>query len=277
MDRLRPCIPVFLLLPCLSPIGCRQERRAASPPAVAATNSLLECAARDLLGPEAAVLRLAEPGMCPGHFDIRPSQVDEIRRCRVLLRLDFQKSLDAKLGGAGGEGLRIAEVVIRTGLCEPESYLSACRQTAGALVAAGLLGAADANEKLEKIAARVSAAAADCRRQVADLQGAPVVASTHQEAFCRWLGLRPAAVFSGSDSAGVGQVDEAVRRGEESGAKLVIANLPEGRKVADALAGRLGARVVVFGNFPALGRGQESFDDLLRDNVRLLREAADHP
>ena len=258
--------------------GCRkQSATPSSAPAVAATNSLLECAAKDLLGPETAVLRLAEPGTCPGHFDIRPSQVDEIRRCRVLLRLDFQMSLDAKVGGAAGEGLRIAEVVVRTGLCEPESYLAACRQTADALVAAGLLSGADANGKLEEIAARVEAVSADCRAKVAALQGAPVVASSHQEAFCKWLGLRPAAVFAGADSAGIGQVDEAVRRGEEAGAKLVIANLPEGRKVADALAERLGARVVVFGNFPALGRGQESFDDLLKDNVRLLLEAAGKP
>jgi len=100
----RRMAPAVVILAALWP-GCRRQ---AGPPAkVAASNSMLECAARDLLGGSETILRLAEPGMCPGHYDIRPGQVAALHGCRVLLRLDFQKSLDRKL--AGIEGLRIAE------------------------------------------------------------------------------------------------------------------------------------------------------------------------
>jgi len=253
-------------------VGCRG--RSQTVPPVAATNSLLECAARDLLGDSAPVLRLTEPGMCPGHFDIRPSQVQQLRSCRVLLRLDFQKSLDAKLAAAKSNGLRIAEIRISGGLCESASYLQACRRTADALVEAGLLERGAADGRLIAITERIEQTAARCRRRVEALKGAAVVASVHQQAFCEWLGLRPVAVFTGADSAGVGQVDEAVRQGERAGAKLVIANLPEGRRLADALAERLEATVVVFGNFPAVHEGRLSFDDLLETNVQALLEAA---
>ena len=266
-------IPLTLLcLLAAGPSGCRNATDRPDPP-VAASNSLLECAARDLLGDATPVLRLAEPGMCPGHFDIRPSQVDQLRRCRLLLRLDFQKSLDRKLSGAKEAGLAIAEIRIPGGLCEPDSYLAACRQTAEALIAAGLLDRPAADERLDEITRRMAELASRCQQRAAGLKNEPVVASVHQEAFCRWLGLRPVATFSGADSAGVGQVDAAIREGELAGARLVIANLPEGRRVADALAERLGAKVVVFGNFPALGKGDASFDDLLTANVAALTEA----
>jgi zinc transport system substrate-binding protein len=235
---------------------------------------MLECAAGDLLGGTPPVLRLAEPGMCPGHFDIRPSQVAALRRCRVLLRFDFQQSLDRKLAAAVDDGLTIAEIRVGGGLCEPSSYLDACRQTAGALVAAGLLDRTGADERLRRIARRMEETAAACRQQVQALAGVPVLASVHQEGFCRWLGLDVVAVFSAADTAGVGQVDDAVRQGEAAGAALVIANFPEGRKLADALAGRLGATVVVFGNFPALDRGHARFDDLVAANVAALVKAA---
>lgn len=225
------------------------------------------------MGESTSVLRLAEPGMCPGHFDIRPSQVQQLRSCRVLLRLDFQKSLDTKLAGAKDDGLRIAEIRISGGLCEPESYLAACRQTADALVAVNLLERTTADQRLAAIQTRIEQTSILCRQRVTDLRDRPVIVSTHQEAFCRWLGLRPVAVFSGADSAGVGQVDHAVRQGEQAGVKLIIANRPEGRRVADALANRLGAQVVVFGNFPALGSGQNSFDDLIESNVDALSKA----
>ena len=39
---------------------------------------------------------------------------------------------------------------------------------------------------------------------------------------------------------------------------------------ADALAERLHAQVIVFGNFPALHNGRISFDDLLAANVNAL-------
>ncbi|NLF30133.1 MAG: zinc ABC transporter substrate-binding protein [Planctomycetes bacterium] len=268
--KLRWMLMLVLLCVAVIAAGCR---RSAAPSSVAATNSMLECAARDLLGEAAPVLRLAEPGMCPGHFDIRPSQVAALRRCRVLLRFDFQRAIDGKLAGAIDEGLVIAEIRVPGGLCEPASYTAACRQTADALVGAALLDRTGADERLERIADRMEQRQVECRRRVEALAGMPVVASAHQEAFCRWLGLDVVATFSAADTAGVGQVDQAVRRGEAAGAKLVIANGPEGRKLADALAERLGTPVVVFGNFPALDRGHACFDDLLAANVAALVEA----
>ncbi|NLF31141.1 MAG: zinc ABC transporter substrate-binding protein, partial [Planctomycetes bacterium] len=127
---------------------------------------------------------------------------------------------------------------------------------------------------LAAVAARIERTAAACLERAHPLADRPVLASVHQEAFCRWLGLNVVATFSGADTAGVGEVDEAVRRADAAGVRLIVANRPEGRRVADALAERLGAKVVVFGNFPALDEGHDCFDDLLTDNVAALLEAS---
>lgn len=240
---------------------------------MAVTNSLLECVTKDLLGESSPVMRLAEPGMCPGHLDVRPSQVRELRRCRVLLRLDFQNSLDARFGGAGEGRLRVAEIHIAGGLCEPGSYLSACHQVADVLVGADLLGRAAADRQLGRIDQRIGQAAERWRARTAVVRGMAVLCSVHQAAFCEWLGLKVVATFSGADTAGIGQLDEAIRKGEQGGVRLVIANRPEGRRVADALAQRLGAKVVVFSNFPAMTEEQRTFESLLDGNVGALLEA----
>jgi len=251
--------------------GC--DDREANPPPVAATNTLLECAVRDLLGPEARVLRLAGPGMCPGHFDIRPSQVGDLSRCRLMLRLDFQKALDRKLTSATDRGLHIREIQPGGGLCRPESYLAVCRQVADALVETDLLHRPNAEQRLAEIGKRIQAAGADCRQRIRQLEGTPVLTSMHQADFCRWLGLDPVDEFASADVGSVTQLDRAVRAGQGAGVGLIVANRPEGRRAADALADRLNASVVVFDNFPRLGDGHESFDDLLADNVRRLLEA----
>lgn len=270
-------LSLLLLLLALAVVGCHRSEAPAGGPKIATTTSYLEAAVRDLLGDNLSVVRLAEPGTCPGHFDIRPSQVAELRQCRALVRFDFQKSLDAKLAGAETNQPRIAQVALQGGMCRPDSYLAACRQVADHLVALGLLSRTNAYTRLHAIAARLDAMSRDATNRVAQagFAGSPVIASGHQRDFCEWLGLKVVAAFRAADTASIGEIEEAIDAGKLAQVKLVIANVPEGRRTADALAERLKARVVVFENFPVLCNSRVSFDGMVSANIEaLLRTAA---
>ena len=269
-------LPVTCLLLVLALAGCQRADSPAGAVKVATTTSYLEAAARDLLGNELDVIRLAEPGTCPGHFDLRPSQVSELRQCRALLRFDFQKSLDAKFTGGATNQPPVAEISLRSGLCRPDSYLAACRQSAAQFVALGLLSPTNAEARLQGIARQLDALAADLTNQVAraGLAGTSVLVSGHQRDFCEWLGLKVVGTFRAADTASISEIEQAIATGKLAAVKLVVANLPEGRRTADALAERLGARVVVFENFPALVQGRMSFAQMLNANVRALTQPA---
>ena len=64
---------------------------------VAVSSPYLEAAVREVLCRDVPMVRLAGPSMCPGHFDMRPSQISELARCGLLVRFDFQQALDEKL------------------------------------------------------------------------------------------------------------------------------------------------------------------------------------
>jgi hypothetical protein len=115
---------------------------------------------------------------------------------------------------------------------------------------------------------------ASLRAQVeaAGLAGLRVLASRHQAAFCQRLGLQVVSTFPAADVALPSEIAGAVQQGQASGVEWIIANVPEGRQAADALADRFGAGVVVFGNFPD-AQGTDSFDRLVRGNLALLVEA----
>lgn len=266
---------IFLFLVVATVCGCHQSTPSAS--RLATATSYLESAALEVLGQDHELLRLAEPGTCPGHFDIRPSQAADLRRCRALLRFDFQSALDRVLESNGTHAPYVIAVSTRGGLCKPESYLSACRQIAEALVANGELEPTNAQARLQAATTRLEELSRQITNRVAQagMRGAPVIASVHQKDFCEWLGLKVVATFRAADTASVAEIDQAISVGKFAGIRLVIANLPEGRRTADALAERLNARVVVFGNFPALARGRVSFDDLLNGNVSALLKAAE--
>ncbi len=268
---------LITLILLLGLAGCQRASTGyMSPKRFAATNTYLESAARDLLGPDCSILRLAEPGMCPGHFDVRPSQITELQSCRILLRFNFQNSIDTKVRRDGDSGLAIVEVTPVGGLCQPDTYLAACRQLAAAFVAHNCLTREQAEARMREIAKRMEGLEQWGRAQikVTGWKNRPVLTSARQKDFCTWLGLEVVGEFRAADVASVGEIDQAVRAGEQARGALVIANLPEGRRTADALAERLNARVVVFGNFPALIDGTVAFGQLFRSNVRALVKAA---
>ena len=66
---------------------------------IAVTNTYIQSAVQDFLGNDKSVFCLTSPGMCPGHFDMRPSQIRELSKCRLLVRFDFQEGLDKKIAG----------------------------------------------------------------------------------------------------------------------------------------------------------------------------------
>jgi len=109
--------------------------------------------------------------------------------------------------------------------------------------------------------------------RAARLRGTAVLASQHQEEFCRRLGLYVVATFSAADAAQGSAMEKAVAAGEKAHAKWIIANLPEGRRIADVLADRLGATVIVFANFPEPDE-EQAFDALVRHNVNHLTATA---
>ncbi len=252
-----------------------RPQAAGSRPAIAVSNSYLGAAVQDLLGGDMPLLLLAEPGMCPGHFDLRPSQVQDLRACRLLMRFDFQRSLDARLEQAGGSGPRVVAVNVPSGLCVPDSYQAVCGHLAEALVADQRLSRAAADARLATVAERLHALNAWTKEEMerAALSGAAILSSGHQAEFCRYLGLNVVATFSAADTAQPSQIDGAVKTGEQAGVKLIVANLPEGRQLADALGDRLRAPVVVFGNFPEKLEPQ-AFEQLVRRNVTTLIAAA---
>ena len=265
-------ILVLIIVGCAAACHSNSEGKVA--PAIAVSCSYFECAVHDLLGESTVVNRLAEAGMCPGHFDVRPNQVAELRQCRLLVRFNFQDSLDQQIGNSGT--LTIASVSLSSGMCIPDNYLSTCRQVAEAMVHSGMLDSETATTRLTVIEKRLAqtSATAQTKMQQAGLTQRPVITTGHQAEFCRWLKLNVLAAIGGADTASVRQLDSAISAAKEAHCRLVIANRPEGTQLPERIAEELEGHMVVFDNFPDLSPRQSSFDAMLLDNVDRLVKAA---
>ena len=255
--------------------GCKNKANEKNLAEIAVTNSYLGCAVLDLCGDDAEVLCLAPPGMCPGHFDISPSQVKQLCNCSVLLLFDFQKQIAETLSRVKERGLKTAFVEESGGLCVPETYLEVCRNVSDILSAEYPERNTQYRQRLQVIENDLKQLRQELleKTRQAGVSSAKVLASNHQADFANWLGLETIATFVGSDMETVTGIDNCIKKAEGQDVRFVIANKQEGTALAKSLSERLGAKAVVFSNFPELGREARGFNNLLRANVDSLIQA----
>jgi len=256
--------------------GCKNRDSKQEQPEIAVTNLYLQCVVKDLCEGQINILCLTPPGMCPGHFDISPGQVNKLCKCRVLLLFDFQKRIEDSLLRIKDKGLKIGSVRALPGLCVPETYLEACKDVCNILSAQYPDREVELNRRLKLIDKRLENLSNELLAKIKQtgLQKAKVLASNHQAQFCRWLGLETTATFVGSDTETVSNIQHCLEKAKSDTVRFVIANRQEGTGLAGALAERLGAEMIVFSNFPDAGIGQNNFDRLLQENVQALLKAA---
>jgi len=258
--------------------GCKNKNSDPKQPKIAVTNSYLQCIVEDLCQGQTDILCLTPSGMCPGHFDISPAQVNRLCTCRVLLLFDFQKRIEDSLLRLKEKGLKTGLVRASTGLCIPANYLAACRDVCNILSLEYPGEKAEYNERINRAEERLENLSKELRRKVkqAGLESAGVLASNRQEQFCNWLGLETIATFVGSDMETVANINQCLQKARDNKVKFIIANKQEGTALAQALAERLGVKVIVFSNFPDVETHPArrcGFDRLLEENVQALLEA----
>jgi len=259
--------------------GCKNTASDQNQPEIAVTNSYLQCVAKDLCEGQKEVLCLTPPGMCPGHFDISPGQVNKLCKCRILLRFDFQKGIDESLSRMKDKGLKIGSVRALAGLCVPETYLAACQDVCNVLSLEYPQREAKYKQRLKLIEKRLENVSKKLHSKIkqAGLGNAKVLASNHQAQFCNWLGLETIATFVGSDTETVSNIQKCLDKAREYNIRFIIANEQEGTALAAALAERLEAKVVVFSNFPDIDNRANNFDRLLSENIQALFEPVKSP
>jgi ABC-type Zn uptake system ZnuABC Zn-binding protein ZnuA len=217
--------------------------------------------------------------MCPGHFDISPSQVNQLCNCKILFVFDFQQNIEKAIPRIRDKGLKMCCIAPPQGLCIPDTYLSIVKQVVAALSEEKPSQRAYYESRIVEIENRMKNLSRELFEQIeqSKLKNSDVIVSQHQVEFAQWLGLNPVSVFSGRDTMTPTQINRNLQEADQNKVNFVIANKQEGTEFAEAFAEHLKTRLVVFSNFPDgknLHTQLPGFDALLHDNVNNLTEVS---
>ncbi|MBN2368973.1 MAG: zinc ABC transporter substrate-binding protein, partial [Vicinamibacteria bacterium] len=238
---------------------------------IVVTTSMIERATLDLVAgiPSVRVERLLPPASCPGHFDLSPRVIPTLRAAALVIRHSYQDVLEQKLAALGASDVSIVNAKTPVSLMIPSNYVALEESIAAALERALPDCAPRVRASLETSRRHAANVARDALARTRAVRDAPVIASAHQAAFCRWLGLDVLAEIPRPEDVSPREMGRLLAMKP----LFVVGNLQEGDQAVRALGERLGVPVVILSNFPDVNGYGATYADLMQANIGRIMEA----
>ena len=246
---------------------------------IVAGSSLITDIIQDVADGKLKVYTLIPPGMCPGHYDVKPSDVETLANSRVLIIHNWQqnmKNITGLVEAADNPDLVIKVIDVPDMPMVPQIQAETIDKIAQAL---GEIDPENSAYYQEKAAERTQAILAKGEEvkdklQDANVSGVKVLCVEYQAGFAEWAGFDVVATYGRPEDLSVAEVEELIVEAKEAGVALVIDNLQSGATATgEAMAQDIGAIQVTISNFPGGFENTETWEKAIDKNVDLLLEA----
>ena len=249
---------------------------AAEPHRLVAGTELISDIARDLLRDDVEILTLIPASSCPGHHDIRASDMAFFSKAQMVIIHSWQRAYPGipeamQAARLSEEALRIVES--RGSFLVPENQIAASENIAGFLSGLPGVDKAELEKRLADRIRRITDLAAECEKTLAPFKGTPALSAFMQEEFVRWTGMDVVGQYGRGEDLSPGMLIELADKGKRAGVVVVVDNLQSGAEAGVPLARELKAAHVSFSNFPMYSSEAPTYEALLTRNTTLLHDA----
>ncbi|MBN2311238.1 MAG: zinc ABC transporter substrate-binding protein [Candidatus Hydrogenedentes bacterium] len=226
------------------------------------------------------VRSLIPPGMCPGHFDMKPSDIRMLTDSRIVLLHPWQRTManiDEVIRAAAIPDERIRVIPVEGNWMVPAVRVQAIDAIARVMSEAEPARADDYAGAAARQTAAVREFEQAIKKQLEELEpGArKILCNEMQRQFLDWAGFDVVAVYGRPEDLSVADVERLVATAREAGAALIVDNLQSGdTQLSEAIARDAGLVQVVLTNFPGGFENTDTWELAVRANVQLLSEAA---
>jgi ABC-type Zn uptake system ZnuABC Zn-binding protein ZnuA len=265
--KLLPFFMIMMLLPLL--LVSVTEAQTTEKPIIVCTTSAVGSVVEELMGDQAEVLVLVQPGLCPADFDLKPGYVDAVSQATILFKQSIQGEfwLNSLLEAAGNENLTVVSIpgVYTT----PEGAKNYIRGVSGNLTQ--ILGV-DLEEKTAQMINDVDTVSEWITTQAAnyDASNVKVICMAWLQTTIEAAGFTVVATFNPPETLSVGDITALIETAQTEGVALIVDNLQIDTEFGEGIASQVGAEHLVLTNFPGAIPNTESLALMLRYNAEQL-------
>ena len=224
------------------------------------------------------VVNIIPPAQCPGHFDVKPGDIQRLADADLFLLHGWQGEMFSQdlVASANNPKLTVVKIDVKVGENDnwmtPPVQLEATDKIVAALCQVDAENSADYQELAIEYKDKVAAKEAEIKAELAEvgLSRVNAICADQQAGFVEWVGLNIVASYSQPDSLTPQVVRELVDTGREAGVSLIIDNLQSGEDAGRGIAEELGCNRIILSNFPGGFDDTETWEKAIDRNIELI-------
>ena len=246
-------------------------------------------------GDKVDVVNIIPPAQCPGHFDVKPSDIKRLADADLFLLHGWQGEMFAQelIASANNPDLTVVKIAVKGKLMMPPPQLEATQtltsdywmtppvqleateMIAAALSQVDTKNSSDYQKSAVELADKIEAKSAEIKDRLAktNVSSVNVMCAEQQAGFVQWVGFNIVATYGRPDSLTPQAVKELVDKGREAKVALIIDNMQSGKDAGAGIAEELGSKRIILSNFPGGFENTETWEKAIDYNVQLLLEA----
>ena len=223
------------------------------------------------------VVNIIPPAQCPGHFDVKPGDIQKLADADLFLLHGWQgeKFSQDLIATADNPDLTVVRIDIKGNWMTPPVQLEAIDEITTSLCQLDDKNSSAYQQSAAEFKAQIEAKEAEIEARLAeeDLAGINVMCSDQLPGFIQWVGLNIVTEFGRPDSLTPRMVQELVDTGREAGVTLIIDNLQSGQDAGLPIAMDIGCKRIILSNFPGGFDDTETWEKAIDRNIELILEA----
>ncbi len=227
------------------------------------------------------VVNIIPPAQCPGHFDVKPGDIQKLAEADLFLLHGWQgeKFSQELIASANNPSLTVIELDIpsnpQSNWMTPPVQQEAVDKITAALCQVDAENSSVYQQSATEYKDKIAAKEAEIKAELAEasLSRVNVICAEMQAGFVQWTGLNLVDTYGRPDSLTLQAVKELVDKGREAKVTLIIDNLQSGQDAGAGIAEELGCQRVILSNFPGGFDNTETWEKAIDRNIELILEA----
>jgi ABC-type Zn uptake system ZnuABC Zn-binding protein ZnuA len=246
---------------------------------VVTTTSLISSIVERVGGDKVEVADIIPPAQCPGHFDVKPSDIQMLANANLFLMHGWQGEQFSQqlIQSANNPGLKAVSLNIQGNWMTPAVQAQALGNITSILAEIDPQNASyyqsNANSELAAITTKNSEL--ETRLAAANLGQINVICDSQVTDLVQWAGFNVVASYPSPDTITPKMLQDLIDQGKQAGVALIIGNLQSGSSdMAVTMADGIGAVQITLSNFPGGFDNTETWEKAIDEDANLMLQAA---
>ncbi len=260
------CVLPYARLLCLhlALLFCADKLVFADKPLVVCTTTHLALIAKALLKDNADVECIIPYGMCPGHYELKFSDMQKLSKSTLILEHGFEAFLKNK---KNLQNKPIIKIDVQGNWLIPNIHQQAAERICDVLCKYLTNEAPCIKRNLSNHLNYVTQQVPDIRARCQNFKDVPVICSIMNAELMEWIGLKIVATFKRDEDVSALHILNVINAGKQNNVAVIIDNQQSSGKVGETLAKEINVPLVMLSNFPEY---PSTYPDLLYETIEKI-------